>query len=59
VGRDKEPLDLTQDKYVDVFKKSMEQWSKEMGENKDGSKFGYIDIQGLELQPYGTAYASA
>jgi hypothetical protein len=52
-------LDLTQDKYLELFQKSMEQWGKEMAENKDGSKYGYVDIIGAELQPYGTPYASA
>ena len=59
IGKDKQPLDLTQDKYLDVFKQSMGKWGKEMGENKDGSKYGFIDIEGLELEPYGKAYAAA
>ncbi|KAH6648656.1 hypothetical protein BKA67DRAFT_521921 [Truncatella angustata] len=59
VGNDKEPLDLTQDKYLDVFKKSMEQWGKEMAEDKNQAKYGYVDIRGTELKPYGTSYAAA
>ncbi|KAI1872169.1 uncharacterized protein JN550_003888 [Neoarthrinium moseri] len=59
VGQDKEPLDLTQDKYVEIFKKSVEQWSKQMADNEDGSKYGYVDIEGTKLEPFGTAYASA
>lgn len=59
VGKDKEPLDLTQDKHLEVFQKSMEQWGKEMGEDKNNSKYGYVDILGTELKPYGTPYASA
>lgn len=58
VAQDKEPLDLSQEKYKDIFMKSMEQWSEAMGKNEDGSKFGYIDVIGLDLQDFGTPYAS-
>ncbi|KAM0808397.1 hypothetical protein AB5N19_08740 [Seiridium cardinale] len=56
VGKDRQPLDLTQDKYLQVFQKSMEQWGKEMGDNKNNSKYGYVDILGTELKPYGTPF---
>ncbi|KAI0130398.1 hypothetical protein BJ170DRAFT_620054 [Xylariales sp. AK1849] len=56
VGQDKEPLDLTQDKHVEAFKKSMGEWGQKMGDNKDGSKYGYVDILGTKLEPYGTPY---
>jgi hypothetical protein len=59
VGQDKEPLDLTQDKYLEIFQNSMQQWSKAMSENKDNSKYGYVDIVGLDLQSYGAPYAAA
>lgn len=48
---------MSQDKYMDAFKKSMEKWSKEMAEDKNGSKYGYIDIEGVDLNPYGTPYS--
>lgn len=47
---------MSQDKYIDVFKKSMQKWAEGMANNKDGSKYGYIDIEGLDLQSYGTPY---
>lgn len=56
VGNDKEPLDMSQDKYKDVYMKSMQKWSEMMANNTDGSKFGFIDIEGIELQPFGTPY---
>lgn len=59
VGSDREPLDLSQESLIGVFMKSMEAWSKEMGNNEDGAKFGFVDIEGLTLQPYGTAYVTA
>lgn len=36
--------------------KSMQKWSDGMANNKDGSKYGYIDIEGVDLQDYGTPY---
>ncbi|KAK7917508.1 hypothetical protein PG985_011116 [Apiospora marii] len=57
VGNDKAPLDFTNDEHLAAFQSSMQQWGKEMGENKDGAKYGYVDILGTKLEPYGTAYA--
>ncbi|KAK8103016.1 NADH-dependent flavin oxidoreductase nadA [Apiospora sp. TS-2023a] len=57
VGNDKEPLDFTNDDHLKAFQSSMQQWGQEMGESKDGSKYGYVDILGTKLEPYGTAYA--
>ncbi|CAJ2503359.1 Uu.00g107530.m01.CDS01 [Anthostomella pinea] len=59
VGQDKEPLDLSDDKYYDIFMNSMQKWGGEMGENKDNSKYGYVDIEGTKLEPFGTAYGSS
>ncbi|KAI1212142.1 NADH:flavin oxidoreductase/NADH oxidase [Annulohypoxylon truncatum] len=59
VGKDKEPLDLSRDDHKDVFLKSMQKWAQEMSEDKDHTKYGYVDIEGLKLEPYGTPYASA
>lgn len=47
---------MSQDKYKDDFMKSMQKWADMMANNKDGSKYGYIDIEGVDLQPYGTPY---
>ncbi|KAI8161917.1 NADH-dependent flavin oxidoreductase [Colletotrichum sp. SAR 10_65] len=54
VGKDKEPLDVSQEKYKEVFEKSLQKWAQGMAENSDGSKYGYIDIEGTTLQPFGT-----
>ncbi|KAF3766862.1 FMN-linked oxidoreductase [Cryphonectria parasitica EP155] len=58
VGNDKEPLDLSQEKQLEVFMQSLQQWSEIMANNKDGSKYGFVDIEGLELQPFGTPYVA-
>lgn len=59
VGKDKEPLDLSQDKHLDVFMKSTQLWIQMMSENEDNSKVGYVDVVGMELESYGTPYASS
>jgi len=45
VGKDQEPIDLSKQENVDVFKADMKAWGKEMAE--DGTKmnlYGYVDI---------------
>lgn len=56
VSRDREPLDMSQEKYSNIFLQSLEKGAKALADNEDGSKYGFIDIEGVELQPYGTAY---
>jgi len=56
VGKDKEPLDLSRPDHKEVFDKALEQFQKDMANNADGSKYGYMDIDGMKLQPYGTPY---
>lgn len=58
LGKDKQTLDMSQDKYVEAFQKSMKSWSEKTGNDKDGSTYGYVDIEGLDLQPFGTPYAN-
>lgn len=50
---------MTQENYVQVFEKSLQEWMEQMAWNSDNSKFGYIDIEGTTLQPFGTPYAAA
>lgn len=59
VGRDKQPLDLSREDHKAVFEASMQKWARGMADNSDGSKFGYVDVEGTELQPFGTPYAAA
>lgn len=49
---------MSQEEHKDVFMKSMEKWSEMMANNEDGSKYGYIDIEGLKLEAYGTPYTT-
>ncbi|KAI0112591.1 NADH:flavin oxidoreductase/NADH oxidase [Nemania sp. FL0031] len=54
VGKDKEPLDLGRRDHKDAFDKALQQFREEMTDNEDQSKYGYMDIDGIELKPYST-----
>lgn len=47
---------MSQEKYKNVFIKSVEKWSEMMANNKDGSKYGFVGIEGVKLQGFGTPY---
>ncbi|KAI1758449.1 NADH:flavin oxidoreductase/NADH oxidase [Xylaria castorea] len=56
VGKDKEPLDLGIPEHKEAFDRALQQFGKDMANNADGSKYGYMDIEGVKLEPYGTPY---
>lgn len=56
VGKDKQPLDFSQEQHKEVFLKSLQKYMAEMAQNEDGSKYGFMDIEDFVLQPYGTPY---
>lgn len=47
---------MSREEHLAIFKKSMQKWAEEMASNKDGSKYGFVDIEGVDLQSYGTPY---
>ena len=57
LGKDHEPIDLSQEQYENLFKKDMETWGKKMGEDKTGWAHGYVDLDSVKVVPYGTAAA--
>ncbi|KAI0433765.1 NADH:flavin oxidoreductase/NADH oxidase [Xylaria sp. FL1042] len=59
VGKGKKPLDLGRPDHKEAFTKALEKFQKDMANNVDGSKYGYMDIDGVKLEPYGTPYAAA
>ncbi|KAI1129678.1 NADH:flavin oxidoreductase/NADH oxidase [Nemania abortiva] len=59
VGKDKEPLDLGRPEHREAFDKALERFQKEMANNRDGSKYGYPDVDSIKLKPYGTPYETA
>lgn len=56
VGNDKQPLDLSQEKHMELFMTTMQRFFAEMAKNTDGSKFGFPDIIDFRLNPFGTPY---
>jgi 2,4-dienoyl-CoA reductase-like NADH-dependent reductase (Old Yellow Enzyme family) len=56
LGKDQEPIDLSDQKNVDAFIKDMEAWGKKLGEDKEMKEFGYIDLS-QAAKPYGTVAA--
>lgn len=58
VGKNKEPVDLSREDYKQAFEVSFENWRQSMSDNKDGSKFGGVDLLGVELQPYGSGHGA-
>ncbi|KAI0203654.1 NADH:flavin oxidoreductase/NADH oxidase [Astrocystis sublimbata] len=59
VGKDKAPLKMNTPEHKEAFLKSLQQFMAGMADNADGSKYGFVDINGVKLEPYGTPYAAA
>lgn len=59
VGKDKQPVDLSREDHKHAFEDSFGKWGMSMADNKDGAKYEGIDLEGVELQPYGTPYPAA
>ncbi|KAF7953362.1 hypothetical protein EAE96_006571 [Botrytis aclada] len=52
VGKDQEPIDLSIEKNVEIFKKEMGIWGAKMGADKECTEYGFINWT-QEAQPYG------
>ncbi|OAL55223.1 FMN-linked oxidoreductase [Pyrenochaeta sp. DS3sAY3a] len=55
LGKDQQPIDLSDEKNFEAFKKDMSTWSKGFENDKDGNKYGYVDIESVASVPYGGA----
>ncbi|PNS16382.1 NADH oxidase [Sphaceloma murrayae] len=55
MGKDQEPIDLSQDENVKGFMEDVQKWQGMMGSDKTGEKYGYADIESIKGVPYGTA----
>jgi len=53
ISKDEEPIDLSDEKNVELFKKDMEAWGKRLGEDKEMKEYGYIELS-QPGKPYGT-----
>lgn len=57
IGKDQNPIDLSDEKNFEAFQKDMGTWGQGMAEDKTGSKYGFVDIESVEAVPYGAAAA--
>ncbi|KAK5115271.1 hypothetical protein LTR62_001471 [Meristemomyces frigidus] len=57
LGKDQEPIDLSNKENVEAFQKDMGAWMQGMAADKEQRKFGYIDLESATPIPYGTASA--
>ncbi|KAF1935775.1 FMN-linked oxidoreductase [Clathrospora elynae] len=55
LGKDQQPIDLSDEKNFEAFKKDMGTWGQGLAEDKTGSKYGYVDIESIPAVPYGSA----
>ncbi|KAL8750116.1 MAG: hypothetical protein Q9184_006538 [Pyrenodesmia sp. 2 TL-2023] len=56
IGRDQEPIDLSQEELEQAFKKDMGTWTKAQAHDTGMYSFGYVDIESVKPNPYGVAY---
>ncbi|KAI9694824.1 MAG: hypothetical protein M1822_000440 [Bathelium mastoideum] len=52
IGREQEPIDLSDESEVEAFNKDMGTWSEKMANNKDGWNYGFIDFENAKAVPY-------
>ena len=56
IGKDQEPLDLSQEQNEQAFMKDMGHWSDVMAKDTGMYSSGYVDIESAKANPYGIAY---
>ncbi|KAL8721841.1 MAG: hypothetical protein Q9225_001555 [Loekoesia sp. 1 TL-2023] len=56
IGRDQEPIDLSQEKHEEAFHKDMGDWTNKMAHDTGMYSFGFVDIESMKPNPYGVAY---
>lgn len=57
IGKDQEPIGLSDQKNLDGFMKDMEAWGKKLGGDKEMREFGYVDLS-QAAKPYGQAIST-
>lgn len=55
LGKDQQPIDLSNAKNLEGFQKDVGKWIKSLAEDKDNSKYGFLDIESIASVPYGSA----
>jgi len=57
VGKDQEPIDLSDQKNVDAFMNDMQTWGQKLGGDKEMNEYGYVDLS-QAAKPYGTTVST-
>jgi len=57
IGKDLEPIDLSQEENEQAFMKDMGAWAEKMGQDSKMVSYGYVDIESAPSMPYGTVSA--
>ena len=52
IGREQEPVDLSDESEVEAFNKDMGKWGEKMANNQDGWNYGFIDFENTKVAPY-------
>ncbi|KAK5950574.1 hypothetical protein OHC33_008517 [Knufia fluminis] len=53
VGKDQQPIDLSQQENVDAFMKDMGSWGQKMQEDAASmNMYGYVDLESIKTRPY-------
>ena len=55
MGKDQEPIDLSQEDNEKAFMADMGDWAKKLAEDSKMQNYGYIDLTSAAAVPYGTA----
>lgn len=53
LGKDEQPIDLSDEDNLKAFFKDVEKWRKSLSEDPD--KYGYLDVESVQAVPYGSA----
>jgi 2,4-dienoyl-CoA reductase-like NADH-dependent reductase (Old Yellow Enzyme family) len=58
LGKNQEPIDLSEQKNVDAFMQDMGVWGQKLQEDSaDMNMYGYVDLNHFQAKPYGTVEA--
>ena len=56
IGRDEEPVDLSQEGLKEAFLKDMGHWGEVMNGDTGFYSYGYVDLESVDARRYGVAY---
>lgn len=59
LGKDQQPIDLSDEKNFEAFQKDMGAWAQGLADDKEGRKYGYVDIESVPAVPYASSAPSS